>query len=114
MKSSTCGTYSGSGARYAYFSVLGVFAIDERDIADALDQVGTGVYAQLADVAVAQLAVTDPQADLYEFVMRQRGFKFRENGIRQAFVGHGNDGLQFVPETAQVFQLGFVKHAGRF
>ena len=61
------------------------------------------------DSSVVLVAVADPDADLDQFVMIERGFVLGQERVAEAGVAHHDERFELVAESAEVFFLLFAE-----
>jgi hypothetical protein len=71
-----------------------------------LDGSGTKFVADALEVGNPVLATIAEDADLYEFVRLKAGVDFLEDGVAEAVLGDGDDGVQGVGTGAQFAAAG--------
>ena len=90
--------------------LLGIRAVEERNVADTLYQFRPCRQRELGEHRVALVAVADPRPDLDQLVIGERPVELGdERGAEPALAGE-NDRLAVVAKSAQVFLLRIGEH----
>ena len=82
-----------------------VRAVEDADVADALDERAARLLGQLGEDAVALVAIADAGADLHQLVSAECGVELAGDRRRQAALADQHDGLAPVGEAAQMLLL---------
>lgn len=80
-------------------------AVEEADVADPLHDFAGGLPGQIIERHVARAAFPDAGGHLDQFVIDEGAIQFFHDVRGQAGISQHDEGVQRVPQTAQMFLL---------
>jgi hypothetical protein len=98
-----------SGVRQQNFRQVFAAAIENTDIADALDDFAARSLRQVIERRVASAAFADSSADFDQFVIGQGSIQFIRDAIGQTCISYQDDRAHGMREPAQILPLFFRK-----